>query len=169
MNTFEPLINLLVLLSVLSIAAERVMNVFKLRRSELRESQTDLVALDEKATDEEKQKALKQEKEREGVIAQGTLLVSIALAILVKADFFEILTHVDAPWDTLGWVRVSGAQWVRSTATTGISQFFYALGGCAITGIGMGFGSKFWHDMLDIVYNARENLKQATKRDKNGA
>lgn len=36
MTTFEPLINLIVLLTALSVAAERVTNVLKLRHPELR-------------------------------------------------------------------------------------------------------------------------------------
>lgn len=148
MEPFSPLINLFTLLTVLSIAAERVTNVFKLRRPELRNTG----------------KSEEAEKDRERQITQACLTVSIGLALLVKADFFEILVHLDAPWETLGWVRLQGSEWARSTAASGLSQFLYALGGSAVTGIALGFGSKFWHDILDIVLNARENLKRLRQR-----
>jgi hypothetical protein len=148
MEPFSPLINLLTLLTVLSIAAERATNVFKLRRPDLRSAR--------KTEDDEK--------DRERQITQACVIVSIVLALLVKADFFEILVHLDAPWETLGWVRLQGAEWVRSPAASGLSQFLYALGGSAVTGVALGFGSKFWHDMLDIVLNARENLKRLRQR-----
>ena len=148
MSSFEPLINLLVLLSVLSIAAERLTNTLKLRRPKMR-----LALKDEGA-----------EKEREKDITQVSLFVSVILAILVKANLFEILSQLDAPWDTIGWVRLSGASWVWSTALSGVAPLLYALGGSTLTGIALGFGSKFWHDMLDIVFNARENLKRLSQK-----
>jgi hypothetical protein len=148
METFAPLINLLVLLSVLSVTAERVTNTFKLRRPAIRTPETDPA----------------REKERERQITQASLVVCILVAFVVKADLFEILAHLDAPWETIGWVLVDGSHWMPSDATSSWSRFLYALAGSALTGIAMGFGSKFWHDVLDIVFNARENLKALRQR-----
>ena len=77
------------------------------------------------------------------------------MALLVKADFFEILTRLDDPWGTLGWVQLREYHWVRARATEGIGTTFYAMAGCAITGVALGFGSKFWHDVLGAVYEVR--------------
>lgn len=148
MSSFEPLINLLLLLSVLSMAAERLTNVLKLRRARMR------VALASEA----------EEKKRERDIGEISLLVSILVAVLVKADLFEILGRLDAPWDTIGWVRVNGTEWVRSSALSGAASFLYAVGGSLLTGIALGFGSKFWHELLDIVLKARESLKRLSER-----
>lgn len=163
METFQPLINLLVLFSVLSIAAERIANVVKLKDPKLRVSETDKVALTPNAGLEAKQAALEAEKDREEAITWRAILVSIAVAALVKADFFEIMRHLDAPWETLGWVQATGAEWRQSYALNTFGQFAYAMTGSAITGVAMGFGSKFWHDMLDIVFQAREKLKNAAR------
>jgi hypothetical protein len=76
---------------------------------------------------------------------------------------FAILARLDAPWDTIGWVRMSGPDLMRSAALSDIPAMLYAAGGCIVTGIALGFGSKFWHDMLDIVFNARESLKKRVK------
>ena len=138
MDSFQPLINLLVLLTTLSIAAERLTNLFKLRRETLKTRQVG-----------------DKERDREYAISFSTIWIGILLAILVKASFFEIMNHLDQPWETLGWVRLEDYRWIRSSATAGLASFVYTLGGCVITGIGLGFGSKFWHDLLGTLYEVR--------------
>ena len=139
MESLEPLINLIVLLTVMSIAAERATNLLKLRHSDLRMR---------KSSKEE-------ERAREYRISVRSFLVGLILAVLVKADFFEIMLHLDSPWKTLGWVQVHGYTWLRSPATSQLGTIIYALAGCVITGAMLGFGSKFWHDVLDAVYDMR--------------
>jgi hypothetical protein len=138
MESLEPLINLLILLTVLSVSAERLTNLLKLRRSNLRIRSTG-----------------ENEILREYSISLYTISMGIILAILVKADFFEILTHLENPWQTLGWVKIEKYHWIKSTATASIGAAIYAVAGCVLTGIGLGFGSKFWHDILEIVYDIR--------------
>lgn len=164
MEAFQPLINLLVLFSVLSIAAERIANLVKLKNPELSVSKTDKAALTPNLSLKEKGEALTAEKDREHSITWRAILISIALAALVKADFFEIITHLDAPWETMGWVQTTGTEWRQSFALQNIGQFAYAMAGSAITGVALGFGSKFWHDMLDIVFQTRERLKKAAAK-----
>ena len=141
MDHFSPLINLLVLLSALSMAAERLANLFKPAGP---------------GTDD---------RQHERRISRRVLAVSLVLALAVKADFFEILARLDAPWETLGWVSVTGSRWLPSGATATLPRFLYALGGTTITGLSLGFGSKFWHDILDIVYATRETIRGAAGRD----
>ena len=138
MEAFQPLINLLVLMSTLSIAAERIANAVKLRDPEL----------------SEKKASRREEKERERQIAQKALAVSIVLAVVIRADFFEIVSHLQAPWETLGWKGVLGA----GGSVLGIME---TVGGAVITGISLGFGSKFWHEVLDAVSAIRENARRA--------
>ena len=147
MNTLEPIVNLLVVLTVLSIAVERATNAFKLHNVELRV--------------ESKSKEV--EKVREQRITDRSLAVGVVLAVLAKANFFEIVTHLDAPWETLGWAHASGSQWFRDPATMAWGSFFYALGGSAVTGIALGFGSKFWHEILDSVLELRGIAKGASQ------
>jgi hypothetical protein len=142
MDTLAPLINLLTLLAALSIAAERATNVIKLNRESMREKG-----------------AKEDEKVREKRITQVSIGVAIVLAILLKADFFSILTHIDEPWATLGWARPFGGELVLDTALSSFPKFLYAVGGSVVTGFSLGFGSKFWHDMLDIVLRTRERLQ----------
>lgn len=144
MPTFEPVINLLVLLTVLSVAAERIAELIKTRNDALRQRASTQAA----------------EHERVAQIQARVLAIGIILAVAVKADLFSILTHLDDPWSTLGWVRVSGAQWFQSAALQNVGTFLYALAGSALTGVALGFGSKFWHDLLDTVYELRNLVRQ---------
>ncbi len=140
METFEPLINLLALMSALSIASERVANALKLRDQDL----------------SEKKAGAREQKARERRIAQRALAASVLLAVLMKADFFEIVSHLEAPWDTLGWVRPTEDGWT-------LSRFLQTLGGTIVTGISLGFGSKFWHDLLDLLYGVRTAINGGSR------
>jgi hypothetical protein len=144
MHAFEPLINLLLLMGALSTASERLTNAIKLRYADLRERRQDR----------------REEKDRERRIAQHALATSIALAVVLKADFFQILSHLQAPWDTLGWARPA-AGWTG----TAVLQ---TLGGTIVTGISLGFGSKFWHDLLDLIYGARTTLRRRARPRSHG-
>ncbi|SRR6266540_762395 len=150
MNSLEPFINLLILLTVLSIAAERATNFFKLRHPELRNPA----------------EGVKHEKEREQRITFRSLLVGVALAVLVKANLFEILSSIDSPWDTLGWFQLGDSTWAPAAAAASFGTASYALLGSAITGIALGFGSKFWHEILDGVLELKGIAKKLrTKTD----
>lgn len=141
MDAFEPLINLLVLLGTLSIAAERLANLTKLAHPDLscrRGSRT-------------------QEKDRERRIGTRVVVVSVLLAAAVKADFFAIVAHLDAPWDTLGW---SQDALPRSPA-----EVLGVLAGTILTGLSLGFGSKFWHDVLDLVYSVRTAVQNTSRAE----
>ncbi|MBI4500514.1 MAG: hypothetical protein HY700_05075 [Gemmatimonadetes bacterium] len=155
MNPFQPLINLLALLSTLSIAAERLTNLLKLRDETLREARP----------------SASEEKERERRIGRRALAVSVLLALAIKADFFQILAHLNAPWETLGWVR-PGPSGSPALPVLSAPRLLYQVVGSLLTGISMGFGSKFWHDVLDIVYHTRRRIhglaSSGTERQING-
>ncbi len=135
MQPFQPLINLLILMSALSIAAERIANAIKLRSPLLRE----------------RRPGHREEKDRERRISRRVLLVSVLLAVAIKADLFQILAHLDAPWDTLGWMN-------GMAGPTSATRLLYTIMGTVLTGISLGFGSKFWHDVLDIIYSTRHRM-----------
>src|SRR5512145_2916307 len=116
MDRLEPLINVLLVLTVLSMTAERLTNLIKLNRPKIR------VAMSGESA----------EKDRERQITQIGILISTLLAILLKADMFQILARVDAPWETIGWARMQGTDLVRSPALSGIGPFLYAVGGSVV-------------------------------------
>ena len=92
---------------------------------------------------------------RERLITASSIWVGVALAIAMKADLFAMLASPDSPWSTLGWTRWDGSHWVRHAALASPAGAVQALMGSAITGISLGFGSKFWHDVLGVVVELR--------------
>jgi len=139
MSTLAPLINLVVLMLVFGLFTERLSNILKLRHPRLRGHRVDS----------------SEEYRREHDIQLRTMIVGILFAVLVKADLFSILTHLDAPWRTLGWVRVTGIQWFQSPATASVGTILYAVVGCLFTGVVLASFAKLWHDLLDIIFGIR--------------
>jgi hypothetical protein len=152
MDVFEPFVNLLVVFTLLSVTAERITNGLKMRQEELRIRKSD-------AADE---------RERERAIGFRTLLVGVLLALLTKASLFEILVQLDHPWQALGWVRVADGGWTRSVALQSIGAFLYTFGGCVLTGLGLAFGSKFWHDLLGTVFEIRNIARMRSQTPAGG-
>lgn len=147
MESLEAFVNVVALLAVLSAMSERVTNVLKLRDDTLRERMQGAA-----------------EKQREHRIQMRAALVSIALAILVKANLFEILARIESPWRTLGWVRLSSGQWFQSPSTDSIGAIVYTVVGCAFTGTALGLGAKFWHDLLGTIFELRSMARQWNER-----
>lgn len=143
MQAFAPLINLLVVLTILSVVAERITNAIKLRRPALRV----------------RGESNEAERDREFSISLHSVGIGVIVALAVKANFFELVTHLEEPWTTFGWVNVEKYRWIRSPATTGFGPFAYTIVGCVLTGAALGFGSKFWHDVLGTVYDIRNRVR----------
>lgn len=143
MAPFEPMVNVLVLLSVLSFMAERITNVWKLSNPtlSLRKAETEA------------------ERDREKAIAARTLIAGVVLALLVKANMLEIVANPADPWGTIGWVSAREGAWFRSPALANLGSFLYAVAGSVLTGLALGFGSKFWHDTLGGIYELRSFVR----------
>jgi hypothetical protein len=148
MNGLEPIINLLVFLTALSVAAERITNVLKLRNDALR------VPKDEEAA----------EKQRERGITVRGMIVGVVLAVTLKADLISALHRLDAPWETLGWVQMHGSIWTVAPEARSVPAALYSVFGAAVTGAALGFGSKFWHEMLDAILELRNMAKLRNER-----
>jgi len=147
MEAFEPLINLLVLFTILSLAAERATNVIKLKSNDLRMRKKDEDGM----------------RKREQKINVRNILVNILFSLVIKANFFEVITHLSDPWKTIGWVQIQDNQWILSPVLDSLGMTLLALVGCLIMGISLGFGSKFWHDILGIVYEIRDMKRKANE------
>ncbi len=143
MAPFEPMVNVLVLLSVLSFMAERITNAWKLSSPTLSIRKTLAEA----------------ERDREKAIAGRTLIAGMVLALLVKANMLEIVANPADPWGTIGWITVRDGAWFRSPALASLGSILYALAGSALTGLALGFGSKFWHDTLGGIYELRSFVR----------
>jgi len=143
MESLEPIINLLTVLTVLSVTAERLTNVIKLRRS----ADWDVL--------EARQKELR--------IVTTNLAVGMSLALVMKADLFAMLAQPAAPWSTLGWTQWDGSAWVQHAATLSAGGVLHAVLGSALTGAALGLGSSFWHDVLAIVFELKKQSQARTE------
>ena len=141
METLQPLINLLLILTALSVIAERVTNLWKHRNSEL----------------SQKSGKYKNDRVREKALTVRGISAGIILALLLKADFFAIIASLDNPWKTIGWIQFP--DWTRSPSTSSLTSFLYTAAGCVVMGLALGFGSKFWHDIVGIIYELRSNTR----------
>lgn len=129
-------------LFLLSVISERITNFLKLWLPEswfgsLRQKQMDEAA----------------EKIRERKILAFSIGVGFFTAMSVQASMLHILSNIDRPEEAIGWNHV----------TICFSYFFswenwkYILG-FLLTGCFISLGSKFWHDLLDLLLEVK-NVK----------
>ncbi len=92
------------------------------------------------------------EKERERRILLLNIILSIMIAILANANLFKILQD-SSPFDALGWKsnEWEGVKYIELSILKSFS-------GCILGGLFISLGSKFWHDVLDMLFYAK-NLK----------
>src|SRR5690606_34648808 len=100
------------------------------------------------------------ETEEEGRVNARVLFWGVVVAFVAKANLFEIVTHLDDPWASLGWFQCSKGIWVRAPEVTAVAGGVQATIGCLVTGVCLGFGSTFWHDLLRIVWAMKEKKTQ---------
>lgn len=168
MDAFSPIINLLVLLTALSLGAERLAQVGKLRHRRLQkrlESDLEQVAGEPEA-DAEKVKAARDKVEKwradgEDRVTIRGIFWGVIVAFAVKANLFTIMAQLEDPWTTLGWVQEVKGVWVRAPELRAAAGWGQALVGCVATGLCLGFGSNFWHDILKTVYAVKQRKKLA--------
>lgn len=93
------------------------------------------------------------EKRREGKILGLNIVVGFITALTSHADLFQIL-QAPSPYTALGWPSLSGL-----SAGDGAWKIVSTIPGCLLTGFFISLGSKFWHDLLDLLLFTK-NLKQ---------
>jgi hypothetical protein len=156
-NVLGNLAGLVGVFIVLSLVVEKINDLIKLRNP----------ALSVHKTSEEK------EKERERDILFRNILVGIGIALVLKADAMQILISGEGA-EVIGWEKVfflgqpeeeelTAANFFyfenlafRNGAGMGLFAWLFALVGIATTGVALSFGSKFWHDVLGIIYELKE-------------
>jgi hypothetical protein len=70
----------------------------------------------------------------------------IITAAILKADLIKIFNKIDDPGKTIGWSNIS-----EYTILDGV----FLIPGIILTGCFISFGSKFWHDLLDLLYQIK--------------
>ncbi|TRW27097.1 S1 family peptidase [Flavobacterium zepuense] len=154
-GTLEKGIGIAIMLFILSMISERVVTWIKIYFGKQGRRLWFLFNNDKKNLREVNSK--EDEKSMEVRVLGLNICISIFIAIGANANFFAIFKASD-PFMAVGW---ENQQWDFSL--NGLGFVFYTLIGCALTGLFISLGSKFWHDMLDLLFytkNLREKLSQ---------
>lgn len=140
---FENVINATLVLFILSLITEKVANFIKLHSTRLAIPQNSLLF----------------EISRTRAIQKRTIVIGIVIAVLCKANLFNIF-NTESP---LFWVRNDLPFFTSEVfdwnENFGWVEFIGILFGSALTGLFLSFGSKFFHDLLDLLLEAK-NLKR---------
>jgi hypothetical protein len=97
----------------------------------------------------------KEEKRREYRILKMNLFIGYLTSFLAHASFFDLLRNLDNPGKVIGWPRDFSLIFKDINFGT---PFQFVIG-CLFTGAFISMGSKFWHDLLDLLLYTK-NLKQ---------
>ena len=110
----------------------------------------------------------KEEKIREMKILRLNIIFGIIVATCANANFFEILKN-GQPGNGLGWLeeiemmsaddkRFDWLEMIGRTTAADWLLLLYSAFGFIFTGLFISLGSKFWHDLLDLLLQVK-NLK----------
>lgn len=146
---------------VLSLIVEKITDFVKLRNNDIRKKFTN-------------PEDAENEKLREKAILLRSILVGVALAISLKADAVQMFISGE-PGDALGWEYILFYEEGRIAHLTPENYYYFQalafqdtglieslfrwvqmLIGIIITGVALSFGSKFWHDLIGILYEVKE-------------
>ncbi len=81
----------------------------------------------------------------------------IIIATILKADLNKNIQSYRKAGETLGWNTISPC--MHQIKSIGIQSvdYYFLIPGIILTGCFISFGSKFWHDSLDILYQIKNN------------
>jgi hypothetical protein len=133
---YDNILGAVLILLILSLITEKVANFLKLRTPRLAIPQSSLLF----------------ETARARAIQKRTIVVGIIVAILSKASLFAIFK----PDSVFFWTQ---SDLSFSTADFDWIGFVTTLFGATLTGFFLSFGSKFFHDLLDLLLEVK-NLKR---------
>jgi len=137
----DSAISVTIMLFILSMINERISNFIKLKFSS---KDTTLFSFGNMRTKSVGQ----QEDDRTRRIIQVNLITGTIIALCLRANMIDILSHLDKPYTAIGWNR-DLIYWDILTIPIG----------CFLTGCFISLGSKFWHDLLDLLL-VTKNLKE---------
>lgn len=169
----EKIYTLLFILFVLSQISERIANFFKLKLSDTRllyeGNKKRFWKFFSFRNTKVRADNPEEEKDREFRILKINIVTGILIAFSFRTDFFCIIRHIDAPTAHIGWstLRADLSQYVGGIDKYGLRTtafYFSVVLGCIITGILLSFGSKFWHDAIDLILQVKDYKKMLTRQ-----
>ena len=140
---FEQIIQLVTILFLLSMVCERIAGFLKCYLNESKFFRIgDMLTKHPDNNPQEQARAYR--------ILKLNIWSGIIIAAILKADMVRIFNHIEQAGATLGWNNIQGY---------GTLDYFMLVPGILLTGYFISFGSKFWHDLLDILYQTK-NIKR---------
>lgn len=89
-------------------------------------------------------------------ILKINLWCGIFTAAILKADLIAILNDINNAGKTIGWANLSKNDYQDF-------KWLLILVGIALTGCFISFGSKFWHDLLDLLLEVKNTKRAVTQ------
>ncbi|MFH7040173.1 hypothetical protein ACHRVY_19720 [Flavobacterium plurextorum] len=144
----EKLIAIITVLFILSMVCERIAEFLKYYISDTKFGKRFIVG----NTSRRYPKGSKGEQDRMYRILKINLVCGFLTAVSCHASLFDLLSNLDNPGAQLGWAGHTEQffQWECFLENVGFVL------GCFMTGAFISLGSKFWHDLLDIVMAVRD-------------
>jgi len=146
---------------ILSLVVERIADFIKLRSKDLRTKF-------DRTTEPDK------EKEREKGIVTRSIIIGVLVALALKADCIQMFVSGE-PGEVLGWENVLMYEETTVDQFTPANYYYFkaltlqetnafgflyrwvqVLIGITLTGFALSFGSKFWHDLVGLLYEIKE-------------
>jgi len=143
---------------ILSLVAEKLADFLKLNNMSLRN----------------KKKNHDDEKIRERDIVKRTILVGLIISFFLKADAIQMIVSGE-PGEVMGWqnvifyaendvIELTGTNYNYYRALHGddfgatrmIFTWLQLVLGMGISGAALSFGSKFWHDLIGLLYEIKD-------------
>lgn len=147
MEILDSAIAVLLILFVLSQISERITNLVKLKlHDSLGLGNLRLMSEDENA-----------EKKRESKIVVISMICGFIVAIVLKADIYTILQVAIEAKDKVSESEKSVTDLFTGWGKNDINP--QNIIGCVFTGVFLSFGSKWWHDILDLLLEIK-NIKR---------
>lgn len=150
MDILQQIIQLVIILFLLSMVCERIADFLKnyLSDSYILKIKKEFFKVGNTITkfpnDDAKEKA------RAFRILKINVWSGILLALILKADLIKIFNNITEPGRTLGWNNITEYKAL---------DFVLLPFGIILTGCFISFGSKFWHDLLDILYEIKNTKR----------
>lgn len=151
----DKLILIATFLFILSLISERIANFFKLYLPEDR-----WFFFIPPGKFRTKQDNDYEEKCRARRVFVLALLSGFGVALVLKADVIAIFNSGRDPESTLGWDTFSLPKVANyKIFWQNFGSILITISGCLLTGFFLSFGSKFWHDLLDLLLEVK-NLRK---------
>jgi hypothetical protein len=146
----QQIIQLVTILFLLSMVCERIADFLKnyLSDSQFLGLKKEFFKIGDTITKFPQEDA--KEYERKFRILKINVWSGVILAAILKADLIIIFNNIDDPGKTLGWKYISEYE---------IPDIMLLPFGIVMTGFFISFGSKFWHDLLDILYQIKNTKR----------